>query len=248
MTTLNNWSHGLYYYIAACAHVERYRELRTIDPEEAVSLAVQMSIICMLNGNVKREQAMKAEKLFDIIPAHMGKKKIMGRQLPFDVFVQRKLDKWKQRAKENKLSLIDAVGISPICEMIYFWNGYKRMQHAELEHCLERIAWSEANGRIDWAKEAVDEKGIYNILRGCVLRHLGQTEAARRSLQEVIDLDRSQFKSGLRDNWVPPSAHYEFGVCCWTDFRMTGNEADLKASEKWLNVVAAWESYDLDTR
>jgi hypothetical protein len=36
MITLNNWSHGLYYYIAASCHVERYRELLESDPEKAV--------------------------------------------------------------------------------------------------------------------------------------------------------------------------------------------------------------------
>jgi hypothetical protein len=39
MISINNWSHGLYYYIAACCHVERYRELLDSDPEKAVGFA-----------------------------------------------------------------------------------------------------------------------------------------------------------------------------------------------------------------
>jgi hypothetical protein len=37
MVGLNNWSHGLYYYISACCHVELYRELLATDPTKAVS-------------------------------------------------------------------------------------------------------------------------------------------------------------------------------------------------------------------
>jgi Protein of unknown function (DUF3808) len=41
MVGLNNWSHGLYYYIAASARIERYRELMDSDPEKAVSFALE---------------------------------------------------------------------------------------------------------------------------------------------------------------------------------------------------------------
>lgn len=178
----------------------------------------------------------------------MGKKKIMGRQLPFDVYVQRKLDKWNRRAATYNLDFIDAVGISPICELIYFWNGYKRMQPMELERCLEKISWSKEHGKVEWSRESVDEQGIYTMLRGTIFRHLNRIKEARIELKELAVQDRSQFKGGHKDNWTLPTAHYELAVTYWIDFKFSGLKADLVESQKWLEIVAAWESYDLDAR
>lgn len=46
----------------------------------------------------------------------------MARQLPFDVFVLRKVNKWQQRAQERSIELVDAIGVSPTEEMSYLWS------------------------------------------------------------------------------------------------------------------------------
>lgn len=121
---MNNWSQGLYLYISACAHIEVYRKLQSSDEKVAA------------------KHAKRAEELLLRTPAHTSKRRLMARQLPFDLFVARKLAKWQARAAARGVSLIDAVGVSPIEEMIYFWNGYKRMADQHLSDSMEALRWS----------------------------------------------------------------------------------------------------------
>jgi len=133
--------------------------------------------------------------------------------------------------------------------MIYFWNGFKRMPDAQLEISLSKLEWCKANGKVAWEKETVDERAIYAVLKGVVLRHLKRTDEARASLQnDVLSHDRNIFKGGLKDNWTPPVAHYEMGVCYWVDYETDDNESDLDDAGAWLDKTAAWEAYDLDAR
>ena len=67
----------------------------------------------------------------------------MSKQLPFDLFVTRKYAKWTALAKARSIPLIDAVGVSPVEEMIYFWGGYARMGAVHMEESLERLGWSD---------------------------------------------------------------------------------------------------------
>jgi hypothetical protein len=184
------------------------------------------------------------------VPKLVGKKKIVGRQLPFDVFIGRKLQKWQARSKEHNLDLVDAVGVSPLSEMSYFWNGFKRMKPENLNKSLERLGWStsEAN-KIAWSKESVDEKGVHALLTATILRNLGRTEEARSLLEEhVLNHDKTVFKGGFKENWIPPCANYEMGVSYWNDYVKTDSETDLSDSLEYLDIVTAWESFDMDAR
>ena len=236
----NNWSHTLYYYIAGCAQVELYRHHKVSDPAAAGVFAK------------------KATELLKVAPSHAGKKKFMARQLPFDVFVTRKIKKWEQRSQDWGVSLIDAVGVSPIEEMVFFWNGYKRMNPQQLETSLEHLAWSEDTALNPmWTKETADEKAILGMLRGATLRNLWRMDDARRSHRtNVLDVDRSELKGGLRDDWTAPAAHYEMGVICWMERGeaarnkkgLSVEEALVRESESWVEKAAGWESYELDAR
>lgn len=233
--TLNNWSHGLYYYICGACHVELYRRDKAVNPDAA------------------KIHAAKAVEHFQRVAPNTGKKAFMGRQLPFDVFVKRKLAKWEQRAKEWKCDFIDAIGVSPIEEIIYFWNGYKRMRDDHLDTSLASLAWSESTENSYWAKESLDEKGILALLRAACLRSKGATAEAKEVLQkEIIGHDKTLFKGHNKDAWTAPCARYEMAANVWREADIDGRPEKhaemLEECKRYLLEVSGWESYDLDAR
>lgn len=238
--SLNNWSHTLYYYIAGAAHVELYRHYKLTSPK-AASL-----------------HAKKATELLKTAPKHAGKKKFMARQLPFDIFVTRKINKWEHRAHEWNIEFIDAIGVSPIEEMIYLWNGYKRMDPSQLEASLVALSWSEnPASNPTWARDTPDERAILSILRAVVSRNLGRWDQATETLRTgVLSMEKSDLKGGYRDDWTAPAAHYEMGVICWmrkADGTSGGGKGRDEASwvkecEEWVEKAARWEGYELDAR
>lgn len=263
---LNNWSHGMYYYIACSAHVELYRKYTYG--------------FTSLNPSKAKEHAAKAKELMAKVPEVAGKKTMMGKQLPFDRFVLRKIQKWQARAKQWNISVVDAVGVSPIEEMNFFWGGYRKMSPEEMKVSLRRLWWSDGGAlegdsveRVEpdtepspmANKESNDEKAVLSLLRAALHRQLGDTTSARRLLRtHIIDghsLD--EFRGDLKENWAPPIARYEMAVCAWTESgagRTEGMESTpskvhpsirkkrLLECGKLLDEVAASERYDLDSR
>lgn len=245
--TLNNWSHALYYYIAGAAHVELYRYNKVDDPALAAA------------------HATKATEYLKSAPQHAGKKKFMARQLPFDVFVSRKIKKWEARVNDFHVPFIDAIGVSPLEEMIFFWNGYKRMDTAQLNDSLAALAWSEdTTSNPTWAREGPDEHAILAVLRGATLRNLHRWDEAKTTIKAgVFNVDQAELKGGLKDDWTAPAAHYERGVISWMQRvemaeRMQRDTSDRGAAdeeikyvqecEAWIDKAAKWEGYELDAR
>ncbi|CAG8886421.1 unnamed protein product [Penicillium egyptiacum] len=253
---LNSWSRSLYYYIAGSCHVVLYQQSLN-DPKLA------------------EEHAKKATLYLRKAPEFAGKKKFMARQLPFDIFVTRKLAKWEARAKEWNVSLVDAIGVDPIEEMIFFWNGHSRMTNEQLQESLTRLEWCESENNETWSREGTEEKAILELLRAAVLRSLYRHDEAKMILQtRVLNHDKSVFKGHLKDDWVHPVAHFEMAANFWMErpaYRaLHGISASPKASDEastgygetntegerkqvseckeYLDDAARWESYELDAR
>lgn len=253
---LNSWSRSLYYYIAGSCHVALYRQ-SLHDPRLA------------------EEHANKATLYMRKAPEFAGKKKFMARQLPFDIFVTRKLAKWEARAKEWDVSLVDAIGVDPIEEMIFFWNGHSRMTNEQLQESLTRLEWCESENNKTWSREGIEEKAILGLLRAAIFRSLHRHDEAKKILQTcVLNHDKSVFKGHLKDDWVHPVAHFEMAANFWmerpTYKTLHGITASSKASDEasagsgetstqterklvseckeYLDHAARWESYELDAR
>lgn len=197
---LNSWSRALYYYIAGSAHLAMYRDFK------AAGNTVEAA-----------KQAKLAEEFFKVAPSHTGKKKIMARQLPFDVFVNRKILKWTARAAAFDCAFVDAIGVSPNEEMVFFWNGFKRMPIEQLELSLRNLAWTEdVSQNPNWEREELDEKCILAVLRASIYRNMRKHEEAKALLKrEVLCHDKMLLKGLYKDDWTAPTAHFEIGVNLW---------------------------------
>ncbi|EMD00990.1 hypothetical protein BAUCODRAFT_191233 [Baudoinia panamericana UAMH 10762] len=230
----NSWSHALYYYIAGSCYVELYRLAKPGAPQKAA------------------EYGAKADEYLHKVPEHTGKKRLMARQLPFDIFVSRKITKWDHRAKVRKCDFVDAVGVSPVEEMAYFWSGYGRMDEQQLQDSLRRLAWCEDRElNPHWEQEGADEKAVLSLLRGTILRFLGQTYEAKKVLTEgVLCHELVSIKAcDHPDTWPLPVAHYEIAVCDWVEAGgQDGDKATLQQCSEQLAKVETWESYELETR
>jgi hypothetical protein len=169
---VNEWSKTMYYYMVGIAELEMYRDaFHGGDVDEA------------------RRRKKAAEDMFRTAPTMSGKKKFMAKQLPFELFVLRKLQKWEARAAEMDLDLADAVGVSPAQEMLYLWNGGKRTNDEESQRALKDLAWERCTASkedVEKMKGIDDEAGVQALCIAPMLRNLGRTDEAREGLGKHI--------------------------------------------------------------
>lgn len=136
--------------------------------------------------------------------------------------------------------------------MIYLWNGYKRMNDAQLATSMAALDWSpDTSANRTWHRESLDERAILAVLRAAVLRNARRHDDARAVLKkEIIAHDRALFKGHLKDDWTCPTAHYEMAANLWME-REGSVERDrdrMRECGEWLEKVARWEGYELDAR
>jgi Protein of unknown function (DUF3808) len=169
---LSSWSPTLYAYLTGVSYVEIYRNLRESDPTSAAKYKE------------------KATEYIRKGPPLAGRQKVMSRDLPFDTYIVRKVAKWEERVKVWKVDLVDAVGVSPLAEMIYFWGGPKKQDVALLEKTLDILKWERVS-HAEKLKDDLDETAIHAILNAAVLRNLERSDEARDFLTgKILNHDR----------------------------------------------------------
>ncbi|KAF7552076.1 hypothetical protein G7046_g7531 [Stylonectria norvegica] len=242
---VNDWSPALYYYMAGIASLELYRDaFHSGDEGEA------------------RRQKVKTEDFLRKAPTVAGKKRFMARQLPFETFLQRKVQKWEERAKRLKIDLADAIGSSPALEMSYMWNGPKRMGPVELERAMGVMQWERCTAKgevVEKMKLEIDEMGLFALGSAALLRRQGKWDDARAMLEKhITKQDRTAFKGPTKDDYVLPAGTYELGAIAWAECceppEGTVEETrayrlkKLQECQGYLDIVKVWEVYLLDTR
>lgn len=164
---MNDWSHCLLYLIAGGCHVCLYREQKEKDPQSAA----------------KHKEI--ANELFKKSPTAVGKKRFLARPNPFDIFAARKVQKWEERSKEWGCDLVDAVGVSPVEEIIYLWNGAKKMNDLALNKSLQALEWSQTSYP-DRHKVDLDESALHALLTASITRNLNKFDEARQILTTKV--------------------------------------------------------------
>jgi len=230
---LSSWSPTLYAYLTGVAYLEIFRNLRQSDPTAAA------------------QYRGKATEYIRKGPPLAGRQKVMSKQLPFDMYIVRKVAKWEERVKDWKVDLVDTIGVSPLAEMIYFWGGPKKQDTALLQKTLDILKWERVSNPEKF-KEDLDETAIHAVLRASALRNLGRYDESRELLtSQVLNHDKHEFKGRLKDDWTCPSAYYDMACLAWNEKDLDGVDHTAKVNDcqQWLEKVHKWgDQYILDSR
>jgi hypothetical protein len=169
---ISQWSPTLYAYITGASFLELYRNLRESDPAAAAPYK-KKAIEYIRKG-----------------PPLAGRQKVMSKELPFDVYIVRKVKKWEQRASSWGVDLVDAIGVSPLAEMMYLWNGMRKFNEEQLQKTLVILQWNRASHAEKHQKD-LDETAMQALLRAAVLRNMGEFDTSRKTLKtEILNHDK----------------------------------------------------------
>ena len=213
LETLNNWNKTLYNYLIGACHAQLYLE-RGDEADAAV-----------------------AEERFDRAPKTIGEKKLLGKTIPIEALIQRKLHKLKRRAADaGKTRYVDGISTSPILDNIHLFLGWQRQDQEQLARSYELAS------RPGVVEDSVDDAILRKMMLATIERLRGQTEEAKRLLDGVEGWNSSTM-SGVPDaeTWAVPSAFEEMAALAWA-------KKDLDAFQMWLDKVDRFPEHEMSAR
>jgi len=180
MCETNNWSHGLYTYVAGVCYAELFRR----HPKNT-------------------EYKTQAIQLLEKVPSLLQKRKSFGRKrIPFEQFVERKINRFKTLAGNGPLT--DGIQGPVTEEMTYLLcNGQKRMREPELQNSWESLElWTrDCQG---------EERMAMELMKSVVNRNEGKLDIARERIETRIIAEGLNRKVQLGSNdWVAGFTYYE---------------------------------------
>lgn len=262
MTEISSWSQTVYLFMAGASFLEKWRMIQvgeiSFDDDDA-------------KQNSLDETAQKAEKYLKLAPTYApgvginaSKKKggIGGsnKQMPFDKFVLRKTKHIEERQRKYpELLYIECVGTSLIHELVYFWNGFNRMEPKDLE-LLHRMLEFSAGPHAKFP-ETMDEAMIRHLFQSVALRQLGRPAKGVTLLDtEVISkyVIQDSPNAPIRvtkmtySPYLYATAIFERALFTWTLKAETATNQAIVETVSWLekaeNVSNQGGDYELSNR
>lgn len=181
MCETNNWSHGLYTYVAGIC----YAELAHRNPKHP-------------------EYKEKASQLLENVPNLLQKRKSFGgKRIPFEQFVERKLNRFRTLAGLGPI--INGIQ-GPVTEEITYLlcNGQKRMRQPELEDSWKSLElWSSSSCQ-------GEELVAMELMKSVVNRNEGKLDVAKERIETKVIAEAINRRVQLGSNdWVAGFAYYE---------------------------------------
>ncbi|QRW17672.1 mitochondrial outer membrane protein IML2 [Rhizoctonia solani] len=233
--SMNSWSHATYTYIAAGCYL---------------SIAKN-----------KPEYKAKARSLLDSIPKLLERKKIGGKDLPTEVFIQKKIDFYKRKhvrragpGTEN--DYIDSIAISPaeelaICKILLIeirgldTNDKKSLEHALSDHAYHRAgshreprcAIAACDHWIDFSTSGREprldtvDELVVRDLLLGILYRAAGDYTLSRKYLEAVPLRENE----VEGKWTAQVAKFELAVL---DLRQVAHEP-TSARDKWQAALKA---------
>lgn len=207
---LNNWNKTLYNYLIGGCYAELY-----------------------FQGKEEADAALAEERLA-AAPKTIGEKKLLGKTIPIEALIRRKLDKAKARSATGRL--VDGMATSVILEMVHLFLGWAKQDEALLARSYDLVR------RPGAVEDGIDDALLRNLMTASIQRKRGRTAEARQLLDGAETWDSGTFH-GIphAETWCLPAAFEELAVHAW-------EAGDYAETRRWLDRAEKFPEHELSAR